>query len=543
MRIRLHQKGANHGYLDNRCSTGGGMANIFRLILSILVLYSGASFALSPQDGWTGDKDGTVYSSPQQACTSGCRATINNPGYTFSSSSEISYMPGSFQCYYKTLSGSIVGACLVTKAVSKCPANSVKSGGSCICSEGYEEKDGQCRPKNPCPAGQHEEGGACVPDQCGKDEIRVGGQCVPEKCPDGSDKVNGKCPSECERKKGNTVAFEATSASSDSAVCYFSCMATYTMKACHDDQNCTSYYTYTGSSCTPGSGGSNPGGGNGGQNPTGPGGTTDPGPGGTTDPGSGSDPGSGGTTGGGTTGGGTGTGSGGTGDGGTSSCPANMEKVGTSCVLSCPADHVRNGAGECVSNGPTNPGGGDGQNPTDPGGGGGDNPTDPGGGGTTGGGTTGGGTTGGGTTGGGGSGDGDGDCEGEDCKKGFSGSCESDFSCKGDAVQCAIAKEQHKRNCKLFDTESDESKLYEKDKDKKGDQTKDLDDNKEENIASKIQTSSAIGGGSCIANKQFTVMGTTFTIPFNEVCPYLRAAGDALVAVAFLVALRILTRT
>jgi hypothetical protein len=70
-----------------------------------------------------------------------------------------------------------------------------------------------------------------------------------------------------------------------------------------------------------------------------------------------------------------------------------------------------------------------------------------------------------------------------------------------------------------------------------------LDDNKEENIASKIQTSSAIGGGSCIANKQFTVMGTTFTIPFNEVCPYLRAAGDALVAVAFLVALRILTRT
>jgi hypothetical protein len=95
----------------------------------------------------------------------------------------------------------------------------------------------------------------------------------------------------------------------------------------------------------------------------------------------------------------------------------------------------------------------------------------------------------------------------------------------------------------LFDDKSDESELYEKEKDKKGNQTKDLEDNEEINIASKIDTSNALGGGSCIANKQFTVMGAQFVIPFNEVCPYLRAFGDALVAVAFLVAMRILTRT
>ena len=35
----------------------------------------------------------------------------------------------------------------------------------------------------------------------------------------------------------------------------------------------------------------------------------------------------------------------------------------------------------------------------------------------------------------------------------FGGSCGA-FSCGGDAVQCAIAKEQHKRNCELFETPS-----------------------------------------------------------------------------------------
>ncbi|UXY14088.1 hypothetical protein N8I74_12240 [Chitiniphilus purpureus] len=35
----------------------------------------------------------------------------------------------------------------------------------------------------------------------------------------------------------------------------------------------------------------------------------------------------------------------------------------------------------------------------------------------------------------------------EKCKGAFSGSCDSGFLCKGDAVQCAIAREMHRRNC------------------------------------------------------------------------------------------------
>ena len=32
----------------------------------------------------------------------------------------------------------------------------------------------------------------------------------------------------------------------------------------------------------------------------------------------------------------------------------------------------------------------------------------------------------------------------------FGGSCDSDFTCTGDAIQCAIAKSQHQDSCKLF---------------------------------------------------------------------------------------------
>ncbi len=35
------------------------------------------------------------------------------------------------------------------------------------------------------------------------------------------------------------------------------------------------------------------------------------------------------------------------------------------------------------------------------------------------------------------------------CKNAFTGSCESTFTCQGDPVQCAIAKEMHKRNCEM----------------------------------------------------------------------------------------------
>jgi hypothetical protein len=63
--------------------------------------------------------------------------------------------------------------------------------------------------------------------------------------------------------------------------------------------------------------------------------------------------------------------------------------------------------------------------------------------------------TGGQNVGGNGSG-GTGTCEGADCppESTWGGNCAASFSCSGDAVQCAIAKDQHMRHCTLFEDEN-----------------------------------------------------------------------------------------
>ena len=56
-------------------------------------------------------------------------------------------------------------------------------------------------------------------------------------------------------------------------------------------------------------------------------------------------------------------------------------------------------------------------------------------------------------------------CEGEDCKDKpgkFEGSCMAGFTCEGDALQCAQAKEQHRRNCELFEKDTDSNSLTNK---------------------------------------------------------------------------------
>jgi len=167
------------------------------------------------------------------------------------------------------------------------------------------------------------------------------------------------------------------------------------------------------------------------------------------------------------------------------------------------------------------------------------------GGGNTGGSNTGGGNTGGGNTGGGG-GKGKGECkEGENCEGegSFSGSCVANFQCEGDAIQCAIAQEQHKRNCNMFDEKNDESNLYEQEKNKEGNQTKDLENNKEIDINGKIDTSNVLGGGSCINDLSISVMGRFVTLPISRICPYLTILGNILISISMLVALRIIGTT
>lgn len=139
--------------------------------------------------------------------------------------------------------------------------------------------------------------------------------------------------------------------------------------------------------------------------------------------------------------------------------------------------------------------------------------------------------------GGGGDGDGDGDTPSV-----FGGACAAGFSCEGDAIQCAIAQEQHRRACKLFDDESPESKLYQDDKGKTGNQTGDLPGNETISITGRIDTSDAIGGGGCFGDLSITVWGAAVSLPLSNLCTYLAMLGNILVAVSMLMAARIITR-
>ena len=127
----------------------------------------------------------------------------------------------------------------------------------------------------------------------------------------------------------------------------------------------------------------------------------------------------------------------------------------------------------------------------------------------------------------------------------FGGSCSAAFICDGDAVMCAITREQHIRNCKLFDDNtSAEAQLYGAEKNKTGSQTGSLPGSETVAISSSsFDTSDAIGGGSsCIADKSVTVAGSVISLPFSSVCGHLAMLGNILMAVSFLLAGRILVR-
>ncbi|CAN7252172.1 hypothetical protein LJR074_001067 [Acidovorax sp. LjRoot74] len=119
----------------------------------------------------------------------------------------------------------------------------------------------------------------------------------------------------------------------------------------------------------------------------------------------------------------------------------------------------------------------------------------------------------------------------------------SGFSCEGDAIQCAIAQEQHRRACKLFDDESPESKLYQDNKGKEGNQTGNLPGNETVSFLGRISMNDLFGGGGqCTNDVNVVVMGQAITLPFTKICPAIAVIGNIMVAVSLLLAARILTR-
>lgn len=121
----------------------------------------------------------------------------------------------------------------------------------------------------------------------------------------------------------------------------------------------------------------------------------------------------------------------------------------------------------------------------------------------------------------------------------FAGSCLTAFSCEGDAIQCAIAREQHRRACTLFD---DPTLLSEK-----GNQAVQGGDHPEHHpYSSKSEKSLHFGsvidrtdiiGSQCPDDVHIPLLGSTLVIPISQLCGPAAMLGNILVGISMISAL------
>lgn len=123
------------------------------------------------------------------------------------------------------------------------------------------------------------------------------------------------------------------------------------------------------------------------------------------------------------------------------------------------------------------------------------------------------------------------------CKKSnWGGSCGS-FTCDGDAIQCAIAREQHQLNCKLFD-EKVSHPAYQAAVDGTDEQSADKLKAKAEQIsvAANLDQSGFGWAKACPADPEIPLgfVQQSFTIPFSRICGPLEALSLAGVGITLL---------
>lgn len=131
----------------------------------------------------------------------------------------------------------------------------------------------------------------------------------------------------------------------------------------------------------------------------------------------------------------------------------------------------------------------------------------------------------------------------KDSGSSFGGSCGA-FSCDGDAVQCAIASEQHQRNCEVFE----DTKLLpqvgvgQSATDGTGSgHFVESEDSSPFSLASYVQQfeNTLNLPSTCIADQSIPFAGGSVVLPFSEYCDVLRAFGYAGNGVTMVVALGI----
>lgn len=121
------------------------------------------------------------------------------------------------------------------------------------------------------------------------------------------------------------------------------------------------------------------------------------------------------------------------------------------------------------------------------------------------------------------------------------GSCASgNFSCDGDAIMCAVAREQHLNNCKiskLFESDNDSASLF----NKATAGTDEFSPDKMKSQAQQITVSSFDQSGfgwshSCPADPSFNLpfAHAEFSIPFSKICPLLAILSNVGVGITLL---------
>lgn len=535
------RQGLDHGHFCNHLHIGGCVAHILRLILfSGLVLISGLVRAYpAPVWYYTLTPPSANYPTSEETCVQQFDFfnTLGDGTYTFSGVGMQDRPP--YDCIgTKTVNG-------VTEPVTGsyydrfvCPdPKSQLVGTECVCSSDSLELDGKCMPREEvCEPGFEKVNGVCTLKPCQADEVRINNVCVKEPdCPAGKERVNGVCKETgCELGK-STGQISGLSETEVKYFCAGGCQAKVKSSICvtwNGKTDCSGEGHLTGARCTtsdapqdtsnppatdtpPGDDPNSPGSdGNGGSgDPEGPG---TGGSGGGTGPGTG-DGGSGGGT---TTPpdetppntdpsapdnpseGGLGTPSEPKDPNEDGTCPDGYHKQGAVCISDpkppdedglCPPGFVKVGSMCYATYKPGDPNGSE---------------------------------------------DGGDDKD----KPSFGGSCDSGFTCQGDAVQCAIAQEQHRRNCQLYVQKTSESKLYLLESVKTGNRTLDLPGNETIDLNGRIDTSDALGGGSGVQDLSITVAGQSVTLPFSVLNSPLAILGNILVSISFLLAFRIVGR-
>ena len=127
------------------------------------------------------------------------------------------------------------------------------------------------------------------------------------------------------------------------------------------------------------------------------------------------------------------------------------------------------------------------------------------------------------------------------CKVGtFGGSCSGSFTCQGDAVQCAMAREQHERNCQLYDKPNSLTAYAETISDALQGPEHPASAPRQVNVAGSLTVDRTDLG--CPVNTEVTLMGKTVVIPWANTCNGLRFMGDIAFALSLISAIIFLMR-